>query len=208
MNKINKQGFLGQPSYFFVEEGTGRMFRRIAGGMSWPGANPGALVVVGEDLNPDRALNERKLRVLAEYESRSLSELVVRCEELQGLMGVEDFYCDTTNQSMMRLFYQGEFKVSLSKAPLVDMQESHITYLQLISEKSSTAKKVLFFEKGSGLSETLSSLPDMPTDLKSEYPLISALGYALSALVLYAYENPGQTTSINYSKPLDPIIGF
>ena len=128
------------------EKETGRKCRRIYGGMQWPGANPGAVVVVAEDLEKDAALDERKFWILAEYENRNLSEIMTRCKDLEGL-GVEKFYSDTTNLPMMSLMRSSEAKISLSKAPWVDEPAAHVTYLSLIREKTSATKKVLTFEK-------------------------------------------------------------
>ena len=210
MKKIIKQtqvieNFLGQPAPF-EELGTGRRFRRIVGGMQWPGKKPGALVVIGEDLNIDAALDERKLRVLAEYENRNLSELIARCKELEGLMEVEKFYGDTTNLPMMKLMRRGEAAISLSKAPFVDDPDGWVAYLSIIREKTSATKKILNFEKeGSALPAMLASLTGIPTDLKSDYPKIAALGYALSALTV-PYKKP-RAPGVGY-QPLDPVVGY
>ena len=117
MKKIVKQtavipNFLGQPDVYLEKE-TGRAFRRIYGGMQWPGANPGALIVVAEDLRMDAALGERKLLVLAEYENRNPSEIITRCKELKGFLEVEKFYGDVTNRPMMILMKRGEVKIRL-----------------------------------------------------------------------------------------------
>ena len=198
--------FLGQPNFYYLEKGTGRKFRRISGGMQWPGTNPGALVVVAEDLNMDMTLGEHKFWILAEYENRNPSELVTRCMELNRLMKVEKFYGDTTNRPMMMLMRRSKEKISLSKAPFVDDPSACVTYLTIIREKTSAIQKVLYFEKGSVLPAMLSALSGIPTDIKSEYPKIAALGYALSALIAYPYKKPREY-GVGY-KPLDPIVGI
>jgi hypothetical protein len=104
---------------------------------------------------------------------------------------------------MMR---QGKLEVGLSKAPFVDNPDVYVTYLNLIREKSSAAKEGLYFEKGSALSAMLSSLSGIPTDLKSDYPPIAALGYALAALMLYPPEKP-RPRGVSYP-PLDRIVGL
>lgn len=214
MKKIIKRtavipNFLGQPSYYFEEKGTGRKFRRIVGGMGWPIINPGALIIIGEDLTIDPALDERKILVLAEYENRDLSEVITRCGELKRFLSVEKFYTDITDGAMMKesLKYRTEAQISLSKAPLVDEPTADVTYLNRIYKKTSANKKLLFFKKESALPRILSSLPKTkPTDLRSEYPKIAALGYALSALALCPYKKP-RAPGVSY-QPLDPITGY
>lgn len=209
MKKIIKRtavipNLLGQPNYYFEEEGTGRKFRRIVGGMQWPGKNPGALVVVAEDLEPDPILDERKLQVLTEYENRNLSEVITRCGELKRFLSVEKFYTDTTDRAMMKvsLKYRTEAQISLSNAPLIDEPTAYGTYLNLIREKI----KVLNFGKGSALSAMLLSLIGIPSDLKSDYPKIVAFGYALAALMVYPYKTP-RVNGVSY-EPLDPVVGI
>ncbi len=205
--------FLDQPDVYFEEEGTGRTFRRIVGGMQWPGANPGALVVVAEDLRMDPDLEERKLRVLGEYENRNPSEIIARCEELKGFLEVEKFYGDTTNRPMMTLMRRSEAKIRLSKASFVDEPDAPATYLSLIREKikpcnaqtgNSATKKVLYFEKESALPAMLLALSGMPTDL-SDFPKIAALGYALYALTV-RYEK-ARAYNAGHGV-LDPVVGY
>jgi len=212
MRKIIKQtqiveNFLGQPPPF-EEVGSARIFRRIVGGLQWPGANPGALVILAEDLQKDPVLGERKLWVLSEYSSGNLSEVVIRCGELKRLKSVEKFYADTTDRAMMKvsLKCRTEAQISLSKAPLIDEPTAYMTYLNLIREKTSATKKALYFKEESALQALLSSLTVMPTDLKSDYPQIAALGYALSALVLYPFKKL-HWSGVSYG-PRDPVVGI
>ena len=71
MNKIVKQtavtpNLLNQPNVWYLERETGRKYRRIVAGMQWPIANPGALVVVAENLKEDPTLAEHKFQILAD----------------------------------------------------------------------------------------------------------------------------------------------
>ncbi|MBU4491584.1 MAG: hypothetical protein KKD69_03885 [Euryarchaeota archaeon] len=200
--------FLGQPDKIYHEKETGRKFRRIYGGMQWPGTNPGAVVVLAEDLEIDAAVDEHKILILAEYENRSPSEIMTRCKELKGLMKVEKFYGDTTNRPMMSLMRRGKLKINLLKAPFIDEPDVYVNNLLLIREKISDTKKVLSFGEGSALPAMLSSLSSIPTgnSLKSDYPKIAALGYSLSALISYSYSRPC-AHSVGFQH-LDPIVGY
>ena len=196
---------LGKPGVYLEKE-TGRSFRRIYGGMHWPGVNPGAVVIVGEDLEMDAALDKRKIWILAEYENRSPFELLTQCKELKGFLKVQKFYGDNKNRPMMSLMRRGRFEINLLKAPFIDSPDVHANNLLLIREKTSATKKVLSFGEKSALPAILSSLSSIPTGNSFDYPKIAAFGYALSALALYPYPRP-RVHSIGY-QPLDPIVGI
>lgn len=69
----------------FFEGADGRRYRRVAGGLAWPGrGRPGFLVVVGEDLHEDADFGVRHLHRLAESaqwqgESFMHPEPLLRC---------------------------------------------------------------------------------------------------------------------------------
>jgi hypothetical protein len=201
--------YLGKPDWGYLEMETGRKFRRIYGGMQWPASNPGAVVVVAEDLEMDPALDERKLWILDEYENRNPSELIGRCSEFKGLMQIEKFYGDTTNRPMMTFLRSTKANFSLKIAPFVDQPTAHEAYLSLIREKTSVTKKVLAFGDKSALPAKLSSIADsLPTgdSFKTDFPQIAALGYALSALVVLQPEKP--MPWVPSYEPLDPEVGY
>ena len=201
--------FLGQPDSYYHDRGTGRKYRRIHAGMQWPGSSPGAVVVLGEDLEKDAVLDEHPIWLLAEYENRNPSDIVARCQELKGLMQVESLFGDNSNRPMMALMRSGKANFSLSKAPLIDDPNAHETYLAIIREKSSATHKVLNFGRNSVLPAKLASLNCIPTghSLETDFPHIAAFGYALASLVLFPYETPISHGGITYS-PSDPGVGM
>lgn len=202
-------GFLGKPDFWFCDKNTGRLYRRIYAGIHWTGGNPGAVAVVAEELEKDATLDEHKLWVLAEYESRALSAILTRCQELRKSKEVEKFFGDTSNRPLMTLKRRSGAEFSLSKAPFVDEANSHKTYLSLIREKASATRRVLNFEEFSGLPSKLGQLNTIPSgdSFRSDYPQVAALGYALAALVVYSFKKQVYHPEVRYG-PLDPLVGM
>jgi len=192
----------------FGDDETGRIFRRIYGGMRWPGASSGAIVVIGEDFEKTAALDEHALWVLHEYENRNASEIIGRCEELKGLLKVEKFYGDTANRLMMKEMRNRNANFSLSKAPFVDEPDVYQSFLSIIREKTSAVKKVLNFGGKSTLPALLNSLNSSPSNnsLESDFPQIIALGYALSAFVAFECKKP--LPPVATFDALDPGVGY
>jgi hypothetical protein len=201
--------FLGQPNFYYVDTETGRKYRRIYAGMQWPGANTGAVIVLGEELEVNKDLDEHPIWVLAEYANKNPSEIFAKCQELKGLMCVERFLGDICNQSMMMLKRKSKSGFNLSKAPSVDDPAAHETYLAIIREKTSATHKVLNFGKSRVLREELTKLTSVAAvnSFKAAFPHIAALGYALAALVVNTYEKPIVGNIASYA-PLDPGVGI
>lgn len=206
---IVRQNILGKPNPQYLDKETGRIYRRVHASMQWPGSRPGTVVVLGEDLEMDAVLDEHPIWLLAEYENRNPSDIVVRCQELKGLMQVESFFGDNSNRPMMALMRSGKANFSLSKAPFIDDPNALETYLAIIREKSSATHKVLNFGRNSVLPAKLANLTSIPTgySLGTDFPHIAALGYALASLVLNPYETRINHSGMTYG-PLDPGVGM
>lgn len=198
-----------QPRHYFTDTAKGRKYRRIHGGMQWGGSKPGAVVAIAEDWDEDFQLNERKLWILGEFEHQNQSDLLNRCEELKVSMKVETYYGDTTNKPMMTMYERHKPQFCLVKAPFVDEPNAHDCYLNLVREKASASKKVLGFDghkKLPAILATIDSITSM-SSLKTDHPMVAALAYALSSLIVHEpikpihYVNP-------YDQPLDPWVGY
>jgi len=109
---------------------------------------------------------------------------------------------------MMVLKRKSKSGFDLSKAPLVDEPTAHETYLSIIREKTSVTNKVLNFGKSRVLREELAAMTSVPAgnSFRTDFPHITALGYALAALAVNAYEKPFEPQMGYY--PLDPGAGI
>ena len=176
----------GQPAPYYRDTETGRDYRRFFGGMAWPDIQPGFIVIVGEELDADKSLDEHKCWILAEYESPNPSTLIRRCKEYEGLFRAYSIYGDTHNRAMMAFLHNGKIDLYLADAPLSDESTAVQYYRSLIREMTTATKKVLSFGGNSKLPGILAGV-----DQHSAPPAVLALGYALAALRTYRPRNPG-----------------
>jgi hypothetical protein len=199
---------MGKPDWYFHDNETDRNYRRIHGGIAWPGASVGAVVVLGEELERDGKLNERKLWVLGEHESQSPADIVDGCQGFRSLLQVEEFAGDTTNHAMMSIFNNSNSDFYISKAPFIDNAAAVSTYLSIIREKVSATRKVLNFGN-SALPAKLGNLTSIRdgNSILTEFQHIAALGYALASLVLDPYTKPIDASGASYP-PLDEGVGI
>ena len=165
---------------------TGEEYRRIVGGLAWPGHKPGFSVILGEELEENKKLKLRHLRVLAEAEDFVVEALLRKSCELAKEYSVDRFLGDIQNEGMMILYRQfrggeGLKPIILSNAPL-PMNFNY--YVQTIKGHLSGEKKSLWFGPDSKLADFLSQLP--PDQVLSssidDYPAITALGFAVAFL--------------------------
>ena len=180
--------FGGSPAPYYRDTETGCEYRRIFGGMAWPNVQPGFIVIVGEELDADKSMDEHKCWILAEYESLNPSDLIRRCKEYGGIFKVERIYGDTKNHPMMEFIRNGKVDFYLADAPFMDDETKAVQYyLSLIREMASANKKVLSFGENSKLSGILAGV-----DQHSVPPAVLALGYVLAALKTYGPRNPNE----------------
>lgn len=200
----------------FYDDLAKRVYRRIFAGMVWPFEKKGAVVVLGESEMINPITGEPNIWLMDEYESRSITDIVLRCVEAIGLLKVQKVFGDTRNREMMMILRKSAAKFRLLKAPYVDVANADRFYISLIRDKISASKKILNF----GGRETIPSLlgamkfskdyQDMEnTDRKSvDCPsLVVALGYALSSLVAYPFKGPDNSVHVSY-QPLDRGVNY
>ena len=179
--------FGGPPALCYRDTETGCEYRRIFGGMAWPNVQPGFIVIVGEELDADKSMDEHKCWILAEYESLNPSDLIRRCKEYEGIFKVERIYGDTKNRPMMEFIRNGMVDFYLADAPFMDDPTAVQYYLSLIREMTSATQKVLLFGENSKLPGILAGV-----DQHSVPPAVLALGYVLAALKTYGPGNPNE----------------
>lgn len=174
----------GEPS--FLDEDRGIFYGRIVGGLVWPSENPGAVVVVGEG---DVWRPPRPVQVLSEFEENTIGDLIKRCSHLARELCVSDFfgkpdktclrYIDQFNaearQNRLTQFY---FK----SAPSYDLPMDY--HYNLLRDRITPGKKTIHFPEASQLKGQLLSVPENQMITEDiHYPLVSALAYAVAALV-------------------------
>ena len=191
-----KRDLPGTTDSYLINVKTEERFSHVIGGIAWPGKNPGFLVVIGEDYEKDQTLQKRHYRILAEYSSLSLNDLVRRGSEFSVNFCAHPFYGDEKERWAMEHMRKSGFYLNVTAAPFVDDPTAFKGYMHTIRELTHPATKSLHFGSESQLPAHLAALTpgDMMSTAKvafDQHPAIAALGYAVSALEVYSYD-PGQ----------------
>jgi hypothetical protein len=181
---------------YLINVKTEERLNRVIGGIGWPGKNPGFLVIVAEDYEKDETSKKRHYRILAEYESQSLIDLLRRGAEFRANLCADLFYGDKKERWAMEHMRKSGFYLNVTSAPFVDDPTAFKGYMHTIRELANPTTKRLHFGSESQLPSRLAAL--IPDDMMAtakvafeQYPAITALGFAVSALEIYSYD-PGQ----------------
>lgn len=179
----------------FQNRETKQCYRRIIGGLAWPALPaPGFLVVMAEEILPNRSLNAPRLWVVAEQEAASIKDLHRYCRELRRQCQAEMWLTDTSRKQEVRLFrnYDREFvknPISLHAAPYSDSSPTMI-YIQIIAELTRPERKVLHFGESRLSGYMLSRTPEEGERPAADFPPLAALGYVCAEVVLRQPMNP------------------
>jgi hypothetical protein len=179
---------------FYQCRKTGARYRRVVGGLAWPGLNPGFAVIVAEDLKKDDALDVRHLRVLDEAEEARIEDLIRWCDMIEAncKMVSLTWHTNLNNRPAMEFVYQfrknlqgtGRHGFSLSNAPYVDDPRGFEFAVNMLKKHLFKERKYLHLGETSKLPGYLMNLDTM--ELKKEraedFPAIAALGYAVATL--------------------------
>jgi hypothetical protein len=168
-------------------------YRRIAGGLAWPGSKPGFAVVVAEGFR-DPTFRDHPYYVLAEVEDMSLERLLQKCFELQRRWGVEEWYGQADDTPAMVLV--SRFNEALTKsgvkegiyvqyAPFVEEPGCFKYYTDILFGRLSN--KSLHIGEDKKLSVYIFDLPPDKRVSASplDFPAVAALGFAVAALETY-----------------------
>lgn len=186
----------------FEDKETKKKYSRIIGGLGWPQATPGFVVVVAEDFDEDPSLKKRHVRVLAEIEDQGLETLFQKSLELRDRYQVQNFYGNTEDKSLMEFWhdYNRDLKdvpsLWLSLAPFPEDFAYHARVIRDRLEKGE--KKTLHFGLESLLPGYLLELSPEETIKATVYdhPAISSLGYVVS----YLKSHPLRKKSTRYRR--------
>ena len=184
-------------------------YRRVAGGIAWPGRDPGFVCVEAEDLF-ENSTKARPYVLLAEGEERALGELLKVTYELQKAWWCDDFYGEANHRPMMDFVY--EFTehpnysdgIYIQNAPFISEPAAFRYYTDVIYNLLN--RRVLTISEDMKLSVYLHELPPdkRTTATVTDYPAIAALGYAVSGLETYkpAPRGPRQEYAESYFNPI------
>jgi hypothetical protein len=192
-----KSKLIGSTEKFFLNKETGERYRRVAGGIAWPGINPGYGIVLAETKDKDETLNKRTYKILAEYENENPTDLIRRCAEFSKTLCAYPFYGDTDHRPMLEILQKSNIRLYVTEAPFVDEPSAFKTYVLMIRELTKVGRKALHFGKESKLPALISGLnpQDIPNTSQvayEQYPPIAALGFAVSALESLVYDDPNE----------------
>lgn len=182
----------GEPYYFNTE--TKDKYGEIVGGLVWPDAKDGFLVIAAVDLFENADLEARHIRVLANDIESNIDVFLQHALKLQKqfshFMETIKFYGDTTFLAMIEHLdqfnkdrrSQGLAPFYLTEAPHLKDPKKLEFYAQLIKKYTQPGRKILHFcdtvipgyLAGLSLDEISKSVLD--------HPPVAALGYALAVL--------------------------
>jgi hypothetical protein len=178
---------------FFKDFDRNCLYHRIVGGLAFPSHKPGNLVTIAEDLHEDPAYKKRHLHLLAEYEHFDLTKLLRKATEFVGSIDFLNFYGQLTkdNQRFLTLFNSESRKnhhpgIYLSSAPYTD-DDSISFHVNLLRSILTPNSKLLHLGESSKIPSYLQEIQneDVTSATNSNYPAVAALGYAVSALIIW-----------------------
>jgi hypothetical protein len=182
----------GEPYYFNTE--TTEKYGEIVGGLAWPEATEGFLVIAAVDFFEDTELEARHIRVLEEVTESDVDTFLKYALELQKhfspFMGTIRFYGDTTSLSMMELLDQfnrgrrqrGLDPFYLTEAPQLRDHQKNEFYAELIRKYTQRGRKILHFCNTALPSYLISLWPEEISKNVLDYTPVAALAYALAVL--------------------------
>lgn len=181
----------GHKKIYFYNPVNPAEYRRIVGGIAWPGEKAGFIVVVAEDYHKDPTLKARHFRLLDEHENDNVQSLIKKLYDFQNIYNVQNWFGDSNNAMMVKFISKfnqalGQRKkgIYISEASFVDDAHNFKYYAPQIKKLIGKSTKVLHFGNNSQIPGRLSSLTAVDVDKTkiTKYPAIAALGYAIAEL--------------------------
>jgi hypothetical protein len=193
MNIIEKKIYAnGEPYYFNLE--TMEKYGEIVGGLAWPEATDGFLVIAAVDLFEDTKLETRHIRVLAEANESYIDTFLKHALELQRhfspFMETIRFYGDTSSLVMMELLdqfnrdrrHRGITAFYVTEAPQLRVPQRLEFYAQLIRKYVQSGREILHFRDTALPGYLMGLLGEEISKNALDNPPIAALGFALAVL--------------------------
>ena len=197
--KYQKKGTISGIKECFYDELEQRYYQRICAGFVPPSNRQGALVVLGEEATWRPPAH---VFWLADSQEQTLDKLTLRAVDFLREFRIQDLYGRTTDESVMRYLNlwnrdQRDRRMSgfyISSAPNSD---GNISYHEsILRDRLNPNKKTLHIGKSKRQLAALQELPasKIATASDRKYPMVAALGYAVSALSEWEYyEGPRPT---------------
>jgi len=196
-----------------------RTYSRVVGGFAWPGNSSGFAVVVGEEIYPAVGSKDHHLYVLAEVEETDVNTLFKRCVELAVKYHASFFYgrydlamINSLNLWNRNSLEQGAAIFNFDQALFSD--EGKINYhLNVIKSLLLPERKFLHLSdiiESPKLPAHIQNLPPnaYATATDTEYPAVAALGYAVTLLVEFRYEDYEERGEEGYDNGICPVTGY
>lgn len=183
---------------FYQDRDTGARYRRLTGGIAWPGTKPGFAVILAEDRKHDLDVNAHHVRLLAETEEVSIERLLDWCarHELNSPEVYWTWHGNVTNKPAMQWVYRLNDKYhsqgrqqcfAMVPAPYTDNPRGFEFFVNILRERLERWRKTLHLGEKSKLPGYLLELSseEIMKATSEDYPAIAALGYAVSALTIW-----------------------
>lgn len=168
--------------------GHGEEFRRIVGGIGWPGSRTnGTAVILAEELKEWPPLGRRRFFLLEEREALDVNKLLKLAADLQGKYSVQSSHwygqaTDNPMRSELDHFNKQAPHIYVKDAPDIEHPRVMEKYLRLIKELLDPDNKVLILGSGEKLLKNhylpLIDEADLKIITPVDYPAIVALGAA------------------------------
>lgn len=171
---------------------TDKKYRRVWGGVGWPGDKQGMLAIVGEEMFKTSGI--RHLRLLKEIESDDMDYLISTAINTPY---ITEYYARESDKAHMDYltmynnlsYLKGKNQLFLNSPPGEEKTGDLTTHIYTIRQLLNPKKKILHFFTGSKIVIELKNLPTIIVNITDiRYPAIAALGYVVSALILHNHE--------------------
>ena len=203
----------GVSSTIYEDTDTHYTYRRLVGGMAWPGKRPGAAVVLGEEAHQAPELDARRVRLLWEGEYGDLTRMFQAVLLTRSTWEAHRWYGDPTEMGMMALWRDLNKGLDRSLYPALATQTqwpaSFSFYMHLIVKSLHPTRQILDIHTSSALKGYMEAVQasELTTLGLDDFPALSALGFALEGIVM-------RRMSIRTAKkgqrfqPLDKMTGW
>lgn len=195
--------------------GEGVLLRRVVGGIAWPhGPDPGAIVVLGEDMHPHPEYGVRVARVLAHEESRDLQALFSLAKRATDVCHVGLWVANLAHPLVHRIedFDDGlrrrrQPPLNPDHAPLAGEAGRFPAYADMLRARVAGTKTLIFGRQFQDLAREVQAIApeDEMRAQPEQYPGPCALFYALAEVEM---RPPLERRAARRPRTGDPVAGY